>query len=478
MGADFSINAVTRKLLSSQSQAAIADFRRVLQMDPKLESVFANDTLTPSQFAFGIYCLFQKRSENPQPVLLPSQKACRRINVDDHSSKYAQDNRKLFSSAAVYARLSEIAYLETDAKIGKALKHPSLAHYDFKILSTQTDHGTAAEALCAHYLVVSRKCKLAVLAIRGTASYRDVITDLLMKPDKLSIEGLKEYGKCHGGIAVAVTKLYQRLWVASEILMDAGYKLRLVGHSLGGGSAALLATALKANDLATDVRAVCFAPPAVASRRIALESRDFVDTFVHGHDGVSRLSPRAGLHLISQMIALNWDDIVEKCTGKAVIGDLAITQRKQLIELRKRYGLTDDTTWPELADKWMKEKMEKILETDAEVLDIQLPGRVFLIYDDPQVVTKPKPEPVEPSAKSRLIPAPFRSKSEPTHEVETKMRAQCYLLEAETQLEIEVSQRAGTDHSINNYMELLENLAERSSDSSLTEPKDSDISFY
>jgi len=112
--------------------------------------------------------------------------------------------------------------------------------------------------LPAYYLVRDVEKKKIVLCIRGTLSAKDILTDLCCTAeDFLSHEeeekdaesfrtklGLNYRARAHQGMvssARSVSKKTHHL-IASELESNPDYQLVLVGHSLGGGVAAVLGT--------------------------------------------------------------------------------------------------------------------------------------------------------------------------------------------------------------------------------------------
>lgn len=101
----------------------------------------------------------------------------------------------------------------------------------------------------------------------------------------------------HGGVGGASVVLYERLGVAARVLSRAGFCVELIGHSLGAGTAALLAIALREQSNLDNVKAVCFAPPPVVSAHIANKCADYCISIANGHDVIPRASPLALLDL-------------------------------------------------------------------------------------------------------------------------------------------------------------------------------------
>jgi len=165
-----------------------------------------------------------------------------------------------------------------------------------------------------------------VLAIRGTLSGHDTLTDACAAP--ASFPG----GHAHAGMAAAAWNVVrEHLPDCARLLAQCpGAKLLLTGHSLGGGVAALAAQLCACGDADVDAaaargaaegaagdaaraRAACaavraavavaFACPAVASLRLSLALRPRVTSVVAGKDCVPRLSVAAANRLAWRLAA-------------------------------------------------------------------------------------------------------------------------------------------------------------------------------
>lgn len=95
----------------------------------------------------------------------------------------------------------------------------------------------------AYFIVRDRKHKRLVLAIRGTLSARDVLTDLCAAAEtyETGCEGLH---RAHHGMLQAARGVATETAASidDELALNPDYSLVLVGHSLGGGVAAVLGT--------------------------------------------------------------------------------------------------------------------------------------------------------------------------------------------------------------------------------------------
>nr|XP_027204136.1 sn1-specific diacylglycerol lipase alpha-like isoform X3 [Dermatophagoides pteronyssinus] len=152
-----------------------------------------------------------------------------------------------------------------------------------------------------------------VISIRGTLSLYDVLTDLNAEYDLLPLTPSRENWYGHKGMVAAAAYIRSRLIekhiieIANEELKIRNlatnshhqYPIIIVGHSLGAGTAAILAVLLK--EIYTNVICFAFAPPGgLFSHDLAEYSKDFVISIVLGKD----IIPRLGLH---QMERLRFD---------------------------------------------------------------------------------------------------------------------------------------------------------------------------
>uniref|UniRef100_A0A8C2R9W6 Diacylglycerol lipase-beta n=1 Tax=Capra hircus TaxID=9925 RepID=A0A8C2R9W6_CAPHI len=132
-----------------------------------------------------------------------------------------------------------------------------------------------------------------VVAVRGTMSLQDILTDLSAESEPLDLECDVQDCWAHKGISQAARYVYRRL-VSDGILSQAfsiapEYRLVVVGHSLGAGAAALLALMLKSSH--PQVRCYAFSPPrGLLSKSLYEYSKTFIVSLVLGKDVIPRLS--------------------------------------------------------------------------------------------------------------------------------------------------------------------------------------------
>jgi len=91
----------------------------------------------------------------------------------------------------------------------------------------------------AHYIAISKERKVALVGIKGTSSFEDMLTDccgqaVTHKLDAPFVEGGSKEIRCHEGVVLAAERLAKDLEVVvEELLLPNDYKLLITGHSLG-----------------------------------------------------------------------------------------------------------------------------------------------------------------------------------------------------------------------------------------------------
>ena len=143
------------------------------------------------------------------------------------------------------------------------------------------------------FVAIDHHTRSIVVSIRGTLSLEDALTDLCAKPESLGEfdESLKDY-YAHSGIVKAANYVYKEL--ADKNLLNKAfsyyddYQLVVTGHSLGAGTAVVLAFMLR---LAyPNTKCYAYSPPGgLLNEAAAKVSRDFTVSVLVGHDLVPRL---------------------------------------------------------------------------------------------------------------------------------------------------------------------------------------------
>ncbi|KAM9424672.1 diacylglycerol lipase-beta [Pholidichthys leucotaenia] len=181
------------------------------------------------------------------------------------------------------------------------------------------------------FVALDHQREAVVVAVRGTLSLKDVLTDLSAECENLPIEGVSGACYAHKGICQAAGYVYKKL-INDGILNQAfsvvpDYKLVVTGHSLGAGAAALLAVLLRSSF--PTLQCYAFSPPGgLLSKALADYSKGFVVSVVLGKDLVPRLSmpnmedlKRRILKMVSNCSKPKYRILLRGCWYELVGGD-------------------------------------------------------------------------------------------------------------------------------------------------------------
>ncbi|KAJ4726850.1 Sn1-specific diacylglycerol lipase alpha [Melia azedarach] len=185
-----------------------------------------------------------------------------------------------------------------------------------------------------YYIGIDPRKKLVIFGIRGTHTVYDLITDIVSSShEEVTFEG---YSTHFGTAEAARWFLTHEIGTIRQCLENhKGFRLRLVGHSLGGAIASLLAIMLRKKSLkelgfSPDIiTAVGYATPPCVSRELAESCSDFVTTVVMQDDIIPRLSTTTLARLRNEILQTDWMSVIEKEDWKNVI-DL-VTNAKQVV---------------------------------------------------------------------------------------------------------------------------------------------------
>eukprot|EP00903_Cladosiphon_okamuranus_P008039 g7754.t1 len=190
----------------------------------------------------------------------------------------------------------------------------------------------------AFSLLACRDTMTAALVVRGTGSIQDVITDIQAMPvpfpaprgdggsgaeaDGWSDLPSAETVAC-SGMARAAEWLHREVVHQLIKLHRDGHEIVILGHSLGGGVAALLGVLLK--DAIPDVRVVGFATPACADVGVSRLCEGLCTSVVLHDDVVPRVTPHAVRALLKDLLCTkegwvkhlynDWDAVVGRAKG-------------------------------------------------------------------------------------------------------------------------------------------------------------------
>lgn len=213
----------------------------------------------------------------------------------------------LFAQAFHYLRYSDLSYQQL----------PRIAERD--IIIHELDDGKASNInMPRHIVFFDHLTHSIVVAIRGTASMSDIITDLSVDTEPFVHNGV--HMVAHSGIAQAAETLLGpiRAAIAGARRMKGekyrAYNVVVTGHSLGAGTACLLGMRLSekqpGGEQPSDVTVFAFAPPPVLSEPAYCPPHCNIHTFVNNSDVVPRcckLEIYKMLLAVGQIDRLAWD---------------------------------------------------------------------------------------------------------------------------------------------------------------------------
>jgi len=140
------------------------------------------------------------------------------------------------------------------------------------------------------FLAVDRPKHSLVVAIRGTLSLHDMLTDLRGQPGPLLETGEQPDWTGHQGIVNAARSVYRRV-EASLGGVWAAWDIVVTGHSLGAGTATVLGFLLRSAWPGRKVSCFAFSPPGgLLSWQAALAAQHFTVSLVVGDDVIPRTS--------------------------------------------------------------------------------------------------------------------------------------------------------------------------------------------
>ena len=198
----------------------------------------------------------------------------------------SNNGKEFWDDLTLYLEMSDLAYQESLTELIAQLRPLG---YQLIRQDLATEPGRVG-----HFIAVNYDTMNVVIAIKGTSSVGDVLTDLVghSVPHELTGDVWKQI-RCHEGMYSATKQMLQETThLVSEFFIPSGYTITICGHSLGAGVSCLLGIFLK--DITgiskEKLKVYAFATPACLSYDAALECQDYVTSVVNNADCVPRAS--------------------------------------------------------------------------------------------------------------------------------------------------------------------------------------------
>ncbi|KAL5229086.1 hypothetical protein ABZP36_017351 [Zizania latifolia] len=217
---------------------------------------------------------------------------------------------EIMEELIVLRRLIDLCFLFSKKQFPVFLELAGFSHEDVLI-----EEPKAGILKPAHTILRDECTKSFLVLIRGTHSMKDTLTAVTgavvpFHHSLLDEGGVSKLvlGYAHCGMVAAAR------WIARSItpcLHQAvsqcpDYKIRVVGHSLGGGTAALLTYILREHQEFSSTTCVAFAPASCMTWELAESGKHFVTTIVNGADLVPTVSTSSIDDLRSEVTASSW----------------------------------------------------------------------------------------------------------------------------------------------------------------------------
>jgi hypothetical protein len=181
-----------------------------------------------------------------------------------------------------YLELAQWAYNPSLTEVQKLLRP-----LGYKLIR----HDPATEpGRVGHFIAVHHDKKQVVLAIKGTSSLSDVLTDIIGKAIPHTHDGGLEIRYHEGMYVAAKMMLDDTLHMIENFFIPKDYKIVVCGHSLGAGVSSLLGMLLKQHLPDLKLQVYAFATPACCSYDASTDCNDYITSVVNNNDCVPRMS--------------------------------------------------------------------------------------------------------------------------------------------------------------------------------------------
>jgi hypothetical protein len=291
-----------------------------------------------------------------------------------------------------YFELADWAYNEfttsSDQSLSKALS-------TFGYVLVRHDEKKLVPGYVAHYIALHKDKKQVVIAIKGTSSFEDMLTDCCGSVVPYTCphgpfvnhKGPTTTIHCHEGILLAAQKLFQDVeTVMEELFLPNQYHIVITGHSLGAGVSTLLGILLRSrfpalrddtNKGTKRLQVLAFASPPVVDYETSLACTSFCTTIVNNSDIIPRSSLANLVVMMEFLKILNHKLEVKgfKPTNFTSAGKFL----NMLVSTNTSSSENDMIMSADEIKQGMEDAFEKVDMTDPDHLYVA--GTVFHMYD-------------------------------------------------------------------------------------------------
>lgn len=169
-----------------------------------------------------------------------------------------------------------------------------LGHY----IAISNDDDDSSEAEEENSSLKKKKEKIAVIGCKGTSTFEDFLTDMCASSVEYTLDSPFYKGgsntlRCHEGVYISSQRLVADLLpLVKNLLIPSGYKIVIVGHSLGAGCATIVSLLLRASIPSLQdpdkLKVWAFASPPVLDLDSSRGCSSFVTTVVNNCDVIPR----------------------------------------------------------------------------------------------------------------------------------------------------------------------------------------------
>ncbi|KAJ2695115.1 hypothetical protein H4218_005337 [Coemansia sp. IMI 209128] len=291
-------SATERTLMQSLTSVFISPstFMAIKSLDRLVGTFNQGVELSNTELLGGLLTLYKFYNEAEIPGITDPLRGqvVESVGELEQPGRYARFALASYGWRALYFFNRGITLMDgakVDSDVTSVLQYLSMAPEDLLGYEFRS-----SQLFCPSYFVShDRQYNAVVLVVRGTMSAEDTVVDLSC-----------EYAKWNGGLVHSGMKASAQ-WLFAKVMpqMLAYAKsqgigsIRIVGHSLGASTAAILTIMLQSSRERLvgigvdckdfDIKAYCYGPAPCVSEDIADRFRDCIETFVYMDDLVPRL---------------------------------------------------------------------------------------------------------------------------------------------------------------------------------------------